>query len=66
MLSRAKIEGREDDNEEVIQKRCQEYNNKTLPVANYYSEKGLCYHIEGDREMDEVFEEITKIVERVK
>ena len=46
MLERAKIEGRADDNEEVIENRFREYKAKTLPVADHYSEwswyRGRC------------------------
>ena len=38
MLERAKIEGRADDNEEVIEKRFQEYNNNSVLVANHYKQ----------------------------
>ena len=41
MLERAKIEGRADDNEEVIEKRFREYNDKTIHVANHYKQKGI-------------------------
>lgn len=65
MLERAKIEGRADDNEEVIEKRFNEYNSKTIHVANYYKQKGLHVDIEGDRTMDEVFASIVEALERM-
>lgn len=41
LLERGKTSGRPDDqNEELIRKRVQEYNDKTLPVANYYQSQG--------------------------
>ena len=46
MLERAKIEGRADDNEEVIEKRFREYNGKTIHVANHYKQKGIHVEIE--------------------
>ena len=66
MLERAKIEGRADDNETVIEKRFEEYNNKTIHVANHYKEKGLLFDVEGDHTMDEVFASISNILEKIK
>lgn len=66
MLERAKTEGRADDNEEVIEKRFHEYNNKTIHVANHYKRKGVHVDVEGDRSMDDVFSSITKAIEEMK
>ena len=66
MLERAKIEGRADDNEEVIENRFKEYNSKTVHVANYYKNKGLHIDIEGDRTLDEVFATIVEVLEKIK
>ncbi|MDY6326844.1 MAG: adenylate kinase, partial [Bacteroidales bacterium] len=43
----AKIQGRADDNEATINNRLQEYNNKTLPVAQYYAAQGKQKVIDG-------------------
>ncbi len=66
MLERAKIERRADDNEEVIQKRFREYNDKTVHVANYYKNKGVHVDVEGNCPVEEVFGSITKAIEGVK
>ena len=47
LLERAKIQGRADDNEQTIANRLDEYNNKTLPVANYYAAQGKQRVIDG-------------------
>ena len=60
MLQRAKEEGRSDDTEEAIQHRFEEYKNKTIPVANFYREKGIYYEIDGVGTIDEVFDRIVK------
>lgn len=39
MLERGKTSGRADDKAEVINFRLQEYENKTIPVANFYNKK---------------------------
>ncbi len=63
LLERAKIEGRADDNEEVIERRFREYSEKTVHVANHYRQKGLHINIEGNCPVDEVFFSITKAIE---
>lgn len=66
MLERAKIEGRTDDNEAVIEKRFHEYNDKTIHVANHYKKKGVHVDVEGNSPMDDVFRSITDVIERIK
>ncbi|TLV00208.1 adenylate kinase [Dyadobacter luticola] len=66
LLNRGKTSGRPDDqNEELINKRIQEYNNKTRPVADYYQQQGKFVAIDGIGEIDFIFEEITKTIARV-
>ena len=63
MLKRAAIEGRADDNEEVIKNRFKEYDEKTQPVADFYKEKGIYYPINGVGTMEEVFSRLTNKIE---
>ncbi|MFO8235964.1 MAG: adenylate kinase [Bacteroidales bacterium] len=63
MLDRAKKESRSDDTYEVIKNRLEEYKNKTIPVANFYNEKGLYYKIDGVGTVDEIFHRITDTIE---
>jgi len=57
LLLRGKDSGRPDDqNEEIIRRRIQEYNNKTLPLKNYYSEQGKFHSIDGIGSIDEIFQ----------
>lgn len=65
MLERAKVEGRPDDTEEVIEKRFREYHDKTLPVGDYYRKQQLCYDVKGDGTMDDVFHSISAILEKI-
>ena len=66
MLERAKIEGRADDNAEVIEKRFREYNDKTVHVANHYKKKGVHIDVEGNCPVDEVFSSIIRAIEEMK
>jgi len=43
LLQRGKTSGRSDDNETVIRNRLREYKEKTLPVLEFYKDKGICY-----------------------
>jgi len=66
LLNRGKTSGRPDDqNEELISKRIQEYNSKTKPVADYYQEKGKFTAIDGIGEIEAIFAEISKAIATV-
>ncbi|MBU3928215.1 MAG: adenylate kinase, partial [Bacteroidetes bacterium] len=47
LLDRGKLSGRSDDNEVVIRNRLREYAEKTLPVLNFYKEKGNYSAVNG-------------------
>jgi len=55
LLERAKTSGRSDDTKEVILNRLKEYDEKTLPVLNFYDEAGTLAPINGVGKIDEVF-----------
>lgn len=64
LLERGKTSGRADDqNEEKINVRIQEYLNKTLPVAAFYEEQGKTNKINGVGTIDGIFEEISSAIE---
>ena len=66
LLNRGKTSGRPDDqNEELISKRIQEYNSKTKPVADYYLAQNKFIAIDGIGEIDFIFEEINKAIAKV-
>ncbi|MDR0766080.1 MAG: adenylate kinase [Odoribacteraceae bacterium] len=66
MLKRAAIEGRVDDTEEVIRNRFAEYDAKTSQVAAYYREQGKCIPVDGNKNVEEVFQTITAIIDGLK
>jgi len=56
LLNRGKEAGRADDqNEEIIRKRIQEYSNKTSPLKKYYSDQGKYSGVNGVGTVDEIF-----------
>jgi len=62
LLKRGLTSGRSDDNEAVIRNRLREYNQKTLPVLQFYKDKGSYIEIDGTQSIEAVHERITGIV----
>ena len=60
LLSRAKIEGREDDTEEVIRRRFEVYETSTKPLLDFYKDKLV--RVNGNGTIDEVFNSICRKV----
>lgn len=59
LLIRGKESGRADDqNEEIIRNRVNEYNNKTLPLKKYYSEQAKFHSINGIGSIESIFNEL--------
>jgi adenylate kinase len=54
LKSRAQVSNRKDDSDDVIQYRLEEYYSKTVPVAKYYQDKGICYSIDGTGAIEDV------------
>ncbi len=63
LLERGKVSGREDDTEDVIKIRLEEYKNKTSPVIGYYEERNLYVPIKGVGPIPEIFEKLSKAIE---
>lgn len=64
LLKRGETSGRLDDNEEVIRNRLREYHQKTLPVLQFYREKGQEIDIDGSRSVEEVREDIVHVIQK--
>jgi adenylate kinase len=62
LMNRGKTSGRSDDNEEVIRNRLREYNEKTLPVLQFYRDRGIYIEIDGTLSIEKVHEKIKSIV----
>ena len=54
---------REDDREEVIRERLNEFDQQTRPVADYYQAKGRLMTVNGDLPMDQVTAQIFCIID---
>ncbi len=62
LLERGKTSGRSDDNEEVIRNRLKEYKEKTLPVLNFFKERGIYRSINGVDSIINVSGKIEEII----
>jgi len=62
LLNRGKTSGRSDDNEKIIRNRLKEYNEKTLPVLQFYRDKGIYFEVNGIESIENVNLSITKII----
>ena len=60
LLNRGATSGRSDDNEAVIRNRLREYNQKTLPVLQFYRDKGIYTEVDGTKSIEEVRAQITQ------
>ncbi len=62
LMNRGKTSGRLDDNEKVIRNRLREYNEKTLPVLDFYRDKGIYQKVDGGRSIEEVNASICAVI----
>ena len=65
ILERAKIEGREDDTEDVVRNRLNVYRNQTEPLKSYYQDAGVLAEVDGMGTIDEVFGRIKAVLDNV-
>ncbi|MDD4150289.1 MAG: adenylate kinase [Bacteroidales bacterium] len=65
MMLRAQKENRSDDKKEIIENRLREYDNKTLPVIDFYNDQQKYYPVDGVGEVDVVFERLTDNIEEI-
>jgi adenylate kinase len=54
---------RTDDDASVLQTRLTEFNVKTQPLATFYEKSGALRRIDGNRDRDQVFGEISRLIE---
>lgn len=53
---------RDDDKEETIKKRLEVYNSQTAPLIEYYEKKGILKSVKGTGSIDEIFNNICKVL----
>ncbi|MFP5438373.1 MAG: adenylate kinase [Bacteroidia bacterium] len=64
LLERGKTSGRPDDqDEELIRNRYQEYNHKTAPLADFYKKQQKFYEVDGIGSIEEVTERLSLVID---
>lgn len=63
LLKRGETSGRSDDNLETIKKRLDIYQEKTLPVSDYYRNLNKYAAIDGKGSVDEIFSRISVVLD---
>ena len=53
---------RSDDNEETFKKRYDTYMENTFPILNYYEKRGILKKIQNVSTIEEIFNEIEKVI----
>ena len=64
LLERGKTSGRTDDNIDSIRKRFKTYQNETTPILSYYDHQGLCFKIDGARDVADVWADTQQVIEK--
>ncbi len=64
LLNRGKISGRPDDQDpEKIRNRFAVYQRETTPVAEYYKKQGKYHEINGVGSIEEIFNQLTAVID---
>ncbi|MBN1377352.1 nucleoside monophosphate kinase [Candidatus Woesearchaeota archaeon] len=63
---KVKLEKREDDNPTAIRIRLATFEEKTMPVLDYYRNEGILIEVNGNFTIEEIFKEITEKIEKRK
>ena len=58
-----RLERRNDDDLAVLQTRLQEFRTKTEPLGAFYEKLSMLHRIDGNRDRDAVFADISKLIE---
>lgn len=67
LLNRGKDSGRADDQDvSIIENRIKVFKEQTTPVMEYYAEKNKSVKVKGVGNIDEIFERLSKVVDKLK
>ena len=58
-----RLERRNDDDLGVLQTRLQEFRTKTEPLGGFYKKLSILHRIDGNRDRDAVFSDISRLIE---
>ena len=54
---------RNDDDNSVLQTRLREFNTKTQPLADFYGKMSILRRVDGNRDREAVFDDISRLIE---
>ena len=63
LRARARKEGRSDDTEAGITRRFEVFDAQTQPLLGFYGRRGILLEVDGERSVEEVFDEIVRAVD---
>ena len=56
---------RDDEKEDVVRNRLKVYEDQTAPLIDFYNNKGLLKDINGEQEINTIFEEVTNLLDNL-
>jgi len=66
LLERGKVSGRSDDqDEDKIRNRFNEYNQKTAPLKNFYESQGKFHSVDGIGAIEDITARLAKVIEEL-
>lgn len=65
LINRGKQTGRADDNPETIKTRLNVYHKTTMPLKQYYTDKGSYHSIDGSGDVNKIFGDISKHLDKL-
>ncbi len=66
LLERGKTSGRSDDqDEDKIRNRYQEYNEKTAPLIDFYTDQGKFYSVDGIGSIQEITQRLAQVIDNL-
>lgn len=57
------VRQRDDDTEEAVERRLELYERETMPIIDFYQERGLLVTVDGVGEGDEVFDRLVCVID---
>ena len=66
LIERGKVSGRADDNLNTIRHRIAVYHDQTEPIAHYYLRHGNYFAVNGNYDVEDVFSQVKRIIDREK
>ena len=59
------LQKRKDDSEEVVKNRLEVYKKQTQPLIDYYNNKSILTDVNGEREIETIFNDLVDIAQNV-